>query len=71
MDELYRMLGREHEADLARDAAKWRQGAVVRSSRLGLRTGSDLLGPRSQKRSFLDGLLHPGRIRPANTKGIS
>jgi hypothetical protein len=24
MDETYRMLGREHEADLERDALKWR-----------------------------------------------
>jgi hypothetical protein len=33
MDETYRMLGREHEADLERDAAKWRRGSAVRRSR--------------------------------------
>ena len=30
MDEIYRMLGREHEADLERDAEKWRRAAEAR-----------------------------------------
>jgi len=30
MDERYRMLGREHEADLERDAEKWRLAAAAR-----------------------------------------
>jgi hypothetical protein len=30
MDETYRMLGREHEADLEREAQKWRRAAEVR-----------------------------------------
>ena len=30
MDETYRMLGREHEADLEREALKWRRAAEVR-----------------------------------------
>jgi hypothetical protein len=30
MDETLRMLGREHEADLERDARKWRRAADVR-----------------------------------------
>jgi hypothetical protein len=30
MDEMFRMLGREHEADLERDAVKWRRAADVR-----------------------------------------
>jgi len=29
MDEMYRRLGREHEADLERDALKWRRAAEV------------------------------------------
>ncbi len=29
MDEIYRMLGREHEADLAREAAKFARAAAV------------------------------------------
>jgi hypothetical protein len=33
MDETYRMLGREHEADLERDALKWRRAAEARGSR--------------------------------------
>ncbi len=32
MDETYRMLGREHEADLERDAEKWRHAAEARGS---------------------------------------
>lgn len=32
-DETYRMLGREHEADLERDARKWQRAAEVRGSR--------------------------------------
>lgn len=31
MDETYRMLGREHEADLERDALKWRLAQEARS----------------------------------------
>jgi hypothetical protein len=31
-DETYRMLGREHEADLERDAAKWRLAAEARGA---------------------------------------
>jgi hypothetical protein len=30
MDEMYRMLGREHEADLEREALKWRRAAEAR-----------------------------------------
>ena len=33
---MYRMLGREHEADLEREALKWRRAAEVRE-----RTGAD------------------------------
>jgi hypothetical protein len=31
MDETYRMLAREHEADLEREALKWRRAAEVRA----------------------------------------
>ncbi len=33
MDEMYRMLGREHEADLEREARKWERAAEVRGRR--------------------------------------
>jgi hypothetical protein len=33
MDETYRMLGREHEADLEREALKWRRAVEVRAQR--------------------------------------
>jgi hypothetical protein len=29
MDEMYRMLGREHEADLEREALKWQRAAEI------------------------------------------
>jgi hypothetical protein len=32
MDETYRMLGREHEADLEREALKWQRAAEVRAN---------------------------------------
>jgi hypothetical protein len=40
MDEMYRMLGREHEADLEREALKWRRAAEVRE-----RPGADAAAP--------------------------
>jgi hypothetical protein len=33
MDETYRMLGREHQADLEREALKWQRAAEVRGRR--------------------------------------
>jgi len=33
MDETYRMLGAEHQADLAREAANWHRAAPVRKAR--------------------------------------
>jgi hypothetical protein len=33
MDETYRMLGAEHEADLASDAAKWRLATEARKAK--------------------------------------
>jgi hypothetical protein len=51
MDETYRMLGREHEADLEREALKWRRAAEV-----GERQDADVAAPhndRPQKRVHL------------------
>jgi hypothetical protein len=33
MDEMYRMLGKEHQADLEREAQKWHRAAEVRGQR--------------------------------------
>ena len=33
MDETYRMLGREHQADLEREAIKWQRAAELRPQR--------------------------------------
>ena len=40
MDETYRMLGREHEADLEREALNWRPAAEVRQRRRADAVGS-------------------------------
>ena len=47
MDETYRMLGREHEADLEREALKWRRAADARQR---LRADAPTRDDRSQKR---------------------
>jgi hypothetical protein len=39
MDETYRMLGREHEADLEREAANWRLADQARKPREKARSG--------------------------------
>jgi hypothetical protein len=44
MDETYRMLGREHEADLEREALKWRRAAEVRQ-----RPGADAAAPHTDQ----------------------
>jgi hypothetical protein len=44
MDETYRMLGRERQAEFEREAAKWRRAASVARSR------SDRSGSPSDKR---------------------
>jgi hypothetical protein len=38
MDETYRMLGREHQADLEREARKFALGAAARRQHIGRRT---------------------------------
>ncbi len=49
MDEMYRRLGKEHEADLEREALKWQRAAEVRE-----RPGADAAAPdRLQKRVHL------------------
>jgi hypothetical protein len=54
MDETYRMLGREHEADLEREAQKWRRAAEVRGQR---RPARDRSASRTRWK--------PGRSGPA------
>lgn len=50
MHETYRMLGNEHEADLAREAENWRRAAAFRGQR---RSGVPV--PRFQARRKLGG----------------
>ncbi len=57
MDEIYRMLGREHEADLEREALKRRRGAEVRQ-----RPGAD---PPSPHNRGLGSGMHPVLARVA------
>ena len=54
MDEMYRMLGKEHQADLEREAQKWRRAAEVPRRRRAPETV-----PRVQTR------WKPGRFGPA------
>jgi hypothetical protein len=48
MDETYRMLGREHEADLEREARKWQRAAEVRAAQRPAAATPDLLGRRKR-----------------------
>jgi hypothetical protein len=50
MDEMYRMLGREHQADLEREADKWQRAAQVRE-----RPGADAAGAHNDR---LQRLMH-------------
>jgi hypothetical protein len=52
MDETYRMLGREHEADLEREALKWRRAAEVRQPRREIRRAA-----RGRLKTRMHGLL--------------
>lgn len=56
MDEMYRMLGREHEADLEREALKWRRAAEV-----GERQGVDAAAPQNDRRSVCRSFSHESR----------
>ena len=50
MDETYRMLGREHEADLEREAQRWRRADQVGGRRQSVPAGPE--GVRRQKRVY-------------------
>jgi hypothetical protein len=64
MDETFRMLGREHEADLERDAEKWRHAAGDRRhkrvSELGSEPSRRRSGARSVARAWIAALLAHG-----------
>jgi hypothetical protein len=68
MDEMYRMLGREHEADLEREAVTRGQAAELRRARRAVPAASKLEGVRSRARAFLGGLRHPRRIWLARSR---
>ena len=57
MDETYRMLGRAHEADLEREAVKYRLAAEVRK-----RPSADASAPHNGR---LQKCVHPVRARVA------
>ena len=61
MDEAYRMLGREHQADLEREAQKRHLAAAVRTGRTARMQASDDLARRKRVRfmpSRLAAFLH-------------
>ncbi len=49
-DETLRMLGKEHEADLEREARKWHRAAEVRRSRRGTEAARDTRHERDPAR---------------------
>ncbi len=53
MDETYRMLGREHEADLERQARKWQRAAEVRGRRRAPAAAPDIGRQRKRVRVVL------------------
>jgi hypothetical protein len=64
MDETFRMLGREHEADLERAAEKWRHAADARRhspvSELGPKASRRRSGARSVARAWIAAVLVRG-----------
>jgi len=68
MDETYRMLGREHEADLERHADKWRHAAEARESRRapGLAPNTS---PQPRSRSSIGARIAALRARGAPANG--
>ncbi len=69
MIETYRMLGHEHEADLAREATRRQQGSLVRRALSGGPSrGLDSRGlrvrfTRAYRRAFLTGMEPPCRLK--------
>jgi hypothetical protein len=61
MDEIYRMLGREHEADLEREALKRRRAAEVQQ-----RPGADAASPHNHGLRYG---MHPVLARVAAVMG--
>ena len=67
MDETYRMLGREHEADLERDAEKWRLAAAARGHGRASRVPPKI--DRGRRWSFVRGWIAAVRVRGAPADG--
>jgi hypothetical protein len=57
MHETYRMLGREHEADLERDAAKWRLAAEARAQPTAPEAAPAAMRPSRTRRFSLASLV--------------
>ncbi len=57
MDETYRMLGKEHEADLDREAERWRRAAEVRRQR------RDAVPASTQRTRWTRSRFAPARLR--------
>jgi len=64
MDERYRMLGREHEADLERDAEKWRLAAAARGHGRASRVAPKI--DRGRRWSFVRARIAEFRLRGAH-----
>jgi hypothetical protein len=68
MDETYRMVGREHEADLERDAEKWRHAAEARGQGRASRLAPNL-DRRPKSRSFMRARIAALLVRGAAADG--
>jgi hypothetical protein len=68
MDETYRMLGRDHEADLEREAEKWRLAAEARGQRRASGREPDTREER-KLRSFVGARLTVFRARRVASDG--
>jgi len=68
MDETYRMLGREHEADLEREAERWRLANQAREPRRASRVEQNI-DRESRTGSFLRAVIAAFRMRGAPADG--
>jgi hypothetical protein len=69
MDETFRMLGREHEADLERDAEKWRHAAEARGHEPIPELDSKANRRRSRSRNVMRARIAALRVRGASAGG--
>jgi hypothetical protein len=68
MDEMYRMLGKEHEADLERNARKWQRAVETRTSTPARADRADTSG-RGETAGLARGRIVAFLLRAARAEG--